>query len=192
MRYDVRMFLSSCLVALLVPVAAVAKDAEGAGSAKDVQGPSKVLGAGHFGGELELAGEEGQRPVRIQGRAGYIGVLDLGGDLKVRCLGKGRVQKAETEAGMVYRCAGRGGQIVLLGSHFAFRGFAVRYRAFLPEGASGTWKGQRFLVRERGDEAAERGRGGEAKPEPKPARERERDEIPSLEELAEMLEELKG
>ena len=28
--------------------------------------------------------EDGQRPVRIAGRAGYIGVLDLGGDLKIR------------------------------------------------------------------------------------------------------------
>jgi hypothetical protein len=133
-----------------------------------------------------------QRPVRIQGRAGYIGVLDLGGDLKVRCLGKGRVQKAETEAGMVYRCAGRGGQIVLRGSHFAFRGFAMRYRALLPEGTSGSWKGQRFVIRERGDEAGERDSAAKAKPEPKPARERERDEIPSLEELAEMLAGLKG
>jgi hypothetical protein len=192
MRFDVRMFLTSCLVALLVPVAAVAKDAEGAQNAKDVQGPSAVFGAGHFGGELELAGEEGQRPVRIQGRAGYIGVLDLGGDLKVRCPGKGRVQKAETEAGMVYRCAGRGGQIVLRGSHFAFRGFAMRYRALLPEGTSGSWKGQRFVIRERGDEAGERDSAAKAKPEPKPARERERDEIPSLEELAEMLAGLKG
>jgi hypothetical protein len=215
MRFDVRILITACLVALLVPVAAVAKDAM---DAQDVQGPSAVFGAGHFGGELELAGEDGQRPVRIQGRAGYIGVLDLGGDLKIRCLGKGRVQKAETEAGMVYRCAGRGGQVVLLGSHFKFRGFAMRYRALVPEGASGSWQGNRFVVRQKGDGPA--GEGGEGKPGKRGEKmqgergerfqgergkghegergegaakpELDEDEIPSLEELAELLEKLKG
>jgi hypothetical protein len=182
MRFDVRILVTTCLVALLVPVAAVAKDAS-------VQGPAAVVGAGYFGGELELAGEEERRPVRIVGRAGYIGVLDLGGDLKIRCLGKGRVQKQETDAGTVYRCAGRrGGEIVLLGSHFKFRGFSTHYRAALPAGASGTWHGDRFVVRQRGDEAGER--GGRKQAEPKPAR--ERDEIPSLDELAAMLAALDG
>lgn len=179
MRYDVRILVVACLVALLVPVAAVAKDAQ------DVQGPAAVLGAGYFGGELELAGEEGQRPVRIQGRAGYIGVLDLAGDLKIRCLGKGRVQKHETDAGMAYRCAGRGGQVILLGSHFKFRGFSTRYRALLPAGASGTWQGTRFAVRQKDESGRER-----PVREPKPAR--ERDEVPSVEELAELLAGLKG
>ena len=202
MQVSIRTIAVTALVALLVPVAAVAKDAK-------VKGPSALVGAGYFGGELELAMEDGQRPVRIIGRAGYIGVLDLGGDLKIRCVGTGRVQKQETEKGTVYRCAGRqGGQVILLGSHFAFRGFAKHYRALLPAGASGTFHG-RFVQCDRAAEASKcgpkpgveqteptRGRG-EAKPaEPKERGQQERPsapsddegEIPSLEELAGMLE----
>jgi hypothetical protein len=180
MRYGIRTIAALGLVALLVPVAAVAKDAR-------VTGPSAVVGAGYYGGELELAGEDGQRPVRIVAPAGYVGVLDLGGDLKIRCLGTGRIQKQETANGTVYRCAGRrGGEVVLLGSHFTFRGFSTHYKAMLPAGASGTWHG-RFVVR------GERVPGEERKaPEraPKPAR--ESDEIPSLDELAAMLDALDG
>ena len=90
MRYGIRIVAALSLVALLVPVAAVAKDAR-------VEGPSALIGAGYFGGELEQALEDGQRPVKLATRAGYIGVLDLGGDLKIRCLGTGRMQKHETE-----------------------------------------------------------------------------------------------
>lgn len=181
MRYGIRIIAALGLVALLVPVAAVAKDAR-------VTGPSAIVGAGYYGGELELAMEEGQRPVKLAARAGYIGVLDLGGDLKIRCVGTGRLQKQETENGIVYRCAGRkGGEVVLLGSHFTFRGFASHYNAMLPAGASGAWHG-RFVVRgERGD--AQEGRKPSERA-PKPAR--ETDEIPSLEELAAMLEGLDG
>ena len=145
MRYGIRIIAALGLVALLVPVAAVAKDAR-------VKGPSALVGAGYYGGELELAMEEGQRPVKLAARAGYIGVLDLDGDLKIRCVGTGRLQKQETANGIVYRCAGRkGGEVVLLGSHFTFRGFASHYTAMLPAGARGTWHG-RFVVRgERGD-----------------------------------------
>ena len=177
MRYGIRSIAALGLVALLVPVAAVAKDAR-------VKGPSALVGAGYFGGELELAMGDGQRPVRIAGRAGYIGVLDLGGDLKIRCIGKGRVQKQETDAGVVYSCAGRkGGEVVLLGSHFKFRGFATHYKALLPAGASGTFHG-RFVVRGEGGAGEERRQAPERAPKPA----RETDEIPSLEELAGMLD----
>jgi hypothetical protein len=161
MRYGIRIFAALCLVALLVPVAAVAKDAR-------VQGPSVLKGAGYYGGELQMAMEEGQRPVKIVGGAGHIGVLDLGGDLKIRCNGKGRVQKKETDNGLVYTCAGRrGGEIVLLGSHFKFRGFAKRYVVKLPAGASGSFHG-RFVVRGESNEDE----GGEERPD----RERKRPE----------------
>jgi hypothetical protein len=181
MRYGIRIVAALGLVALLVPVAAVAKDAR-------VQGPTAILGAGHFGGELELAMEDGQRPVRIVGRAGYVGVLDLGGDLRFRCTGKGRVQKKETDAGTVYSCAGRrGGQMILLGSHFKLRGFATQYRAFLPEGTSGSWHG-RFVARA-GDGDGEGGRPGGGRA-PKPVE--QTDEIPTLDELAGMLDALDG
>ena len=191
MQVSMRTIAAAALVALLVPVAAVAKDAR-------VKGPTALVGAGYFGGELELAMEEGQRPVRITGRAGYVGVLDLGGDLKIRCTGKGRVQKRETEQGIVYRCAGRqGGQVILLGSHFVFRGFSKHYRALLPAGAAGTFHG-RFVECDR---AAEASTCGPKKPDVERAAPKERgqqerpaapsgddEEIPSLEELAGMLE----
>ena len=147
MHVSIRTIAAAALVALLVPVAAVAKDAR-------VKGPTAIVGAGYFGGELELAMEDGQRPVRIIGRAGYIGVLDLGGDLKIRCTGKGRVQKQETRDGNVYFCAGRqGGQVILLGSHFKFRGFAKHYRALLPAGVTGSFHG-RFVQCDPAAEAA--------------------------------------
>ena len=181
MRYGIRIIAALGLVALLVPVAAVAKDAR-------VQGPAALVGAGYFGGELELAMEDGQRPVRIVGRAGYIGVLDLGGDLKIRCVGKGRVQKKETDAGMVYGCAGRrGGQVILLGSHFKFRGFATHYKALLPAGASGSFHGRYVVHGERGE-----GETARRAPERAPKPVRETDEIPSLDELAGMLDALDG
>ena len=132
--------------------------------------------------------EDGQRPVKLAARAGYIGVLDLGGDLKIRCVGTGRVQKQETENGIVYRCAGRkGGEVVLLGSHFTFRGFATQLQR---DAAGGS---ERHLARPlRRPGRTRRRPGGRSAPEraPKPAR--ETDEIPSLEELAAMLEGLDG
>lgn len=194
MQASIRTIAAAALVALLVPVAAVAKDAR-------IKGPTAIVGAGYFGGELELAMGDGQRPVKIAGRAGYIGVLDLGGDLKIRCLGKGRVQKQETENGTVYRCAGRqGGQVILLGSHFAFRGFSAHYRALLPAGAAGTFHG-RFVQCDLAEASSCRA----PKPERQPAEPAERgqrehpakpvdddEEIPSLEELAKLLEGTEG
>jgi hypothetical protein len=183
-------------VALLVPVAAVAKETK-------VQGPAALAGAGFFGGELTMAMEDGQRPVRIGGVAGYVGILDLGGDLRVRCAGKGRRAKVkETEQGKVYMCAGRGGHATVLGSHFKFRGFAVRYRAVFPAGVSGSFHG-RFVQCTQGEEGWQCGRL--ERPERPEATERKRaepkeranpkqapapkqdDEVPTLAELAAML-----
>ena len=188
MQVSIRTIAAAALVALLVPVAAVAKDAR-------VKGPTAVVGAGYYGGELELTLADGQRPVRIAARAGYVGVLDLGGDLKVRCVGTGRVQKQRTERGIVYRCAGReGGQVVLLGSHFVFRGFAAHYRALLPAGAAGTFHGRFVQCAPAADAASCRAPKDERRAEPKergqqqrPAPTDDEEEIPSLEELAAML-----
>ena len=135
MKVSFRTIAATAFVALLVPLAAVAKEAE-------VKGPAALAGKGFFGGELTMELTEGQRPVHLGAHGGYLGILDLGGDLKVRCQGKGRVHKKETEEGVVYMCAGRGGQAVILGSHFKFRGFAARYRALLPAGTSGTFHGR--------------------------------------------------
>ena len=178
MHVSIRTFAAVALVALLVPVAAVAKDAK-------VKGPTALVGAGFFGGELELAMGDGQRPVRIAGRAGYIGVLDLGGDLKVRCSGKGRVQKKETDDGVVYFCAGRrAGQVTLLGSHFKLRGYAAHYRALLPAGATGSFHGR--FAEERPGEPEQREQGRK-RPDPAPAP-ADDEEIPTLAELAALLD----
>ena len=47
MHVSIRTIAAAALVALLVPVAAVAKDAR-------VKGPTALVGAGYYGGELEL------------------------------------------------------------------------------------------------------------------------------------------
>ncbi len=179
MQVKVRTFAAcALLVLLLVPVAA------GAGRA-EVKGPLTLGGQGFFGGELELEPGEGQRSVRIAGRAGYVGFLDLGGDLKVRCLGRGRVVKHATERGMVYLCKGQVGQAVALGSHFAFRGFAKRFVIQLPEGASGTLNGQ---FRRDGEETRERPDGREAERGERRKEQKEQNaSIPTVAQLAAML-----
>ena len=190
MQVSIRTIAAAALVALLVPVAAVAKDAR-------VKGPTALAGAGYFGGELELAMEDGQRPVRIAARAGYIGVLDRAGDLKIRCTGKGRVRKQPTKNGIVYVCAGRqGGNVILLGSHFTFRGFATRYRALLPAGVAGSFHG-RFVQCDPATEA-ESCHGPKPEQERREPKERERgqerpappddEDVPTLDELAELLD----
>ncbi len=163
---SIKTIVAAALVALLVPVAAGAKDTR-------VSGPMSLAGQGYFGGELTMPMADGQRPVKIAGRGGYLGILDLGGDLKVRCLGKVRSQKQRTERGVVYSC-GRGVQAVLLGSHFTFRGFSAHYRVSLPAGVAGSFHG-RFT------------RAG-AQPERASAPTADKDdELPTLSELAELL-----
>jgi hypothetical protein len=181
------------LVVLLVPVAAVAKEAT-------IQGPAMVGGKGFFGGELQMANADGQRPVKLTGRIGHIGILDLGGDLKVRCVGKGRMQKTETEQGDVYLCKGSG-QALVKGSHFKFRGFAGQYRVHFPAGTRGTFNGT-FVHCAKGENGWRCARPAKAeRPErptvterqrPEPARERpaapkQDEEIPTVEELADEL-----
>ncbi|MDX6437779.1 MAG: hypothetical protein QOF45_362 [Gaiellaceae bacterium] len=169
---------AAALVALMIPVAAVAKDGT-------VTGPVQLAGKGFFGGELTMASTDKQRPVRIAGRGGYVGILDLGGDLKVRCTGKGRVQKKQTERGTVYLCAGRAGAAVVLGSHFLFRGFAVAYRVQIPGGVEGTFHG-RAAQRGADEEKPTRAEPGQRGSAPIPASP-EDEEIPTLAELAAML-----
>lgn len=136
------------LLALALPATAAAKQGE-------INGPAKLVGVAFVGGELTMASLDEQRPVAFQGRGGYVGFLDLAGDLKVRCAGKGEARSKETDKGRVFMCMGRGGVAQALGSHFRFRGFALRYRLLVPEGASGTVHG-RYVVCGDGGERAER------------------------------------
>lgn len=203
MKVSIRTIAVTAFVALLVPLAAVAKESE-------VKGPAALAGKGFFGGELTMELADGQRPVLLGARGGYVGILDLGGDLKVRCQGKGRVHKQETEQGVVYMCAGRAGRAIVLGSHFKFRGFAMRYRALLPEGTSGTFHGrfvectkteseegdakwscgggeQRAGVRERAGEKRDGLKEKAKEPGQSKPGASEDDEVPTLAELAAML-----
>lgn len=194
MHVSIRTIAVVALVALLVPAAAVAKEGK-------VTGPTALAGKGFFGGELTMGDGDDQRPLRIVGRGGYVGILDLAGDLKVSCSGKGRVHKRETEQGNVYLCAGRGGQAVVLGSHFKLRGFARQYRALLPEGVEGTFHG-RFVECTKGEdgncgqgerpaqERPKRDRPGQEErgnAKPQPVAPADDEEIPTLAELAAML-----
>ena len=61
MQVSIRTIAVTALVALLVPVAAVAKDAKDSNDSK-VKGPAALVGAGFFGGELELAMADGSGP----------------------------------------------------------------------------------------------------------------------------------
>ena len=132
MHVSIRTIAAAALVALLVPVAAVAKDAKDARTRRSKGrrlSSAPASSAVSSSWRWRTASSRSGSPTR----AGYIGVLDIGGDLKIRCVGTGRVKKTETENGDVYFCAGRqGGQVILLGSHFKFRGFAKHYRALLP------------------------------------------------------------
>jgi hypothetical protein len=179
MQVNVRRFAACALIALLVPAAAVA-----AGSS-DVTGPVTLTGNGYFGGELTMQLGEEQRPLRVVGRIGYVGFLDLGGDLKVRCGGRARPTTQRTEQGRVYLCKGRFGQAVALGSHFAFRGFAARYQLQLPAGAAGTLNGPSGPAGERGERSGKpRGEGRE---------ERERNApLPTIAQVAALLAAVAG
>ena len=150
MQVNVRRFAACALIALLVPAAAVAA------TNGEVTGPVALTGNGYFGGELELELGEAQRPLRIVGRIGYVGFLDLGGDLKVRCGAQSRLTVRRSEQGRVFFCKGRFGEAVALGSHFVFRGFAARYKLQVPAGASGTLNGPSGDEGERGGKREER------------------------------------
>lgn len=147
------------LLALALPATATAKQGE-------IKGPAKLAGAAFVGGELTMASLDEQRPVSFRGRGGYVGFLDLAGDLKVRCAGKGEARSKETDKGRVFMCMGRGGVAQALGSHFRFRGFAIRYRILVPEGASGTIHGRYVIcggdaAGDRAERACSAGKDGE-------------------------------
>ena len=193
MQVSIRAIAAFALVALLVPAAAGAKEAR-------IGGPATLAGQGYYGGELAMSLADGQRPVRISGRGGYVGFLDLGGDLKVRCVLQGRAHRTETDQGTVYLCKGRGGQATVLGSHFTFRGFARQYRAQLPEGARGTFHGRFVLCSPTcaaGDERPARPARPTREPQPTERKPAERpsaapedgddEEIPTIDELSQLL-----
>lgn len=131
-----RTVLLLSLAALTLPLAAAAKKLE-------VQGPLAIKGHGFLRGELQTADPANTKPVRFRGQGGFIRFVDLGGDLKVKCQGKGQMKSTDNDEGQtVVFCMGRGGRAAASGSHYRLVLFALRYQAFIPEGVSGTLQGR--------------------------------------------------
>lgn len=128
---------------LLLALAALVFPATAAAEKLEVQGPLAIKGHGFLRGELETPNPAETKPVRFRGQGGFIRLVDLGGDLKVRCQGRGEMRSGENDEGQtVVVCMGRGGRAAVSGSHYRLFVFAHRYQAFIPEGVSGTLQGR--------------------------------------------------
>jgi hypothetical protein len=133
--------LSLLLAALAFPGTAAAEKL-------DVEGPLAVKGHGPLRGELKMANPSESKPVVFGGQVGFVRFIDLSGDLKVRCKGRGEAAARENEEGQkVYTCKGRGGRARVNGSHFRIALFAMKYGILIPEGTTGTLQGK-FRVRD--------------------------------------------
>lgn len=131
-----KFLLPTLLIAMFaLPGVAAAKSVE-------VKGPLAIGGVGFLRGELTMTNAAESRPFQYLSKGGYIGFLDLKGDLKVRCQGFEETEVEITDEGKVYYCMGQRGRALARGSHFVFRAFGVQYRARLSEGTSGTLTGR--------------------------------------------------
>ena len=124
--------VAAALVALLVSVAAVAKNA-------NVSAPAKLVGKGFFAVSCTMAATEKQCPVRIAAR-GLRRNPRPWRRPKVRCTGKGCVTGSRPNRNRVSLC-GSWRRCRRLGSHFTFRGHAAAYHVLIPAGARGIFTG---------------------------------------------------
>ena len=149
---------------LLLALAALMAPATAAAASIELDGKAVTLaGRGFVRGELTAAADS--RPVLIRAKAGYVKVVDLGDDLKVRC-GNGKSATRRNDEGQtVFLCAGRGGPMAISGSHFKLNGFAMRLAIRIPDGYTGKLGGNLH-------EAAAGDRDGA---DGRPARDAERD-----------------
>ena len=131
--------LRRTFVAAVALVTLAVAGTAGAGG-QEVSGPLTLVGKGRFGGQLEMATPDASRPVVLRARRFQVAVLDLAGDLKVRC--SGRTATRRTEQGLLVVCKARRGRLHIRGSHFSLRGVAGHYAIHLPEGTSGTLVGR--------------------------------------------------
>lgn len=130
-----RLLLLATATALVVPAAALA-----APPSTSVSGPTALVGRGAFRAELTAAA--GAKPVRVLGRLGLVRFVDLGGDLKVTCAGKGKSRTTHNDQGQdVVTCGGLRGRAAASGSHFRIEGFALRFGLAIPDGYTGTVEG---------------------------------------------------
>lgn len=170
--------LSLLLAALAFPGTAAAEKL-------DVEGPLTIQGHGPLRGELKAANPSETRPVVVGGKVGFVRFIDLAGDLRVQCKGRGEAAARENEEGQkVYTCKGRGGRARAHGSHFRVALFAMKYGIRIPEGVTGTLQGK-FRAR---DEQAQADTGDRAE-KLKERQERLKERAEKLKERAERAKE---
>ncbi len=127
----------------LVMLAALAVPAAAAAQTLDVQGPVTIRGLGPLRGELQAP--DPARAVKIRFQAGRLKLVDLAGDLKVRCKGRPARSRQDADGHAVFLCAGRAGGALVQGSHYGIALAAAHYGLQIPEGVSGSLSG-RFRV----------------------------------------------
>jgi hypothetical protein len=151
--------LRRTLVAVAALAALVVAGTAGAAE-QEVSGPLTLVGKGRFGGQLAMAAPNESRPVVLAARRFQVAVLDLAGDLKVRC--SGRTVTREAEEGTLVVCKAMRGQLRIRGSRFGLRAVAGQYVIHLPEGTSGKLTG-RFRERAAQYDTAETERPAQAR-----------------------------
>jgi 3-methyladenine DNA glycosylase/8-oxoguanine DNA glycosylase len=156
------------LAALATPVVAAAQRL-------DVQGPVALSGHGLLRGELQATAAA--RPVRIRFQAGRVRLVDLAGDLKVRCKGRPARSRQNADGQTVYQCAGRSrlkaapngeGAAVSLGAMpllrlpepYDFQISTERFRSFGPDLANLWHEGALHRVVGKREVRIEEARGG--------------------------------
>ncbi len=152
-----RLTLLLSLGALALPATAAAQSVQVSGQAVALQGRAFL--------KAELTASAGAQPVEVRARAGFVRVVDLGGDLKVDCGGQGRTRQSKNDQGQaVFLCVGAG-RAQVQGSHFRIQGFALHYGLLIPDGYTGTVQG-----RVRPFQPGQRGQGqGQQPPQTPPA-----------------------
>ena len=111
----------------------------------------------------ELTAAAGAQPVQVKERLGLVRFVDLGGDLKVACTGRGKQRTTQDAQGRaVVTCAGLAAGAQATGSHFRIEGFALRFGLQIPDGYTGTvqgrvrpWQPGQGLGKSRGQGAAQ-------------------------------------
>lgn len=185
-----RLIPTLLLAALALPGAAAAKQHE-------VRGPATVKGHGALRAELAMEDPSKTRPVVVGGRLGAVRFVDLAGDLRVQCRGRGLMRTGENERGQkVVVCRGRGGRAKAHGSKFRILLAARSYGLRLPRGVTGTIHGNFRLCAGDGACAAGggNGRAGDERPRP-PAPGEPADDVdaaPTDEEIEQALDEADG
>lgn len=157
------------LAALALPAAAAADEDPPSDEAAarvqtlEVSGPLLLKGKGRLRGELLMANPSETRAVVFAGRRGGVKFVDLAGDLRVKCQGRGASAMSEDDEGhKVFACRGVGGRAKVHGSHFEVKLIAAQYGVLIPAGVTGTLTGH-FRTCTPGESCADGGRkrGGE-------------------------------